>query len=292
MKLRNAKTALIGYLFVLPVVTILAVFTLYPMVRVVQYSFYRWDIMTPPHWIGIANYINLFQDSIFLIALKNTVIYSVLSLVFIYIASLLGAVLMNQALRGLAVFRTSYFLPSLIPMVAVGLAWQGIFDPSSGLLNTLLRAVGLNAWALQWLADPRTALYCVIFVNIWQWWGYNMMLFLAGLQTIPNDVLEAAMVDGAGPFRVFVRIVWPLLKPVSIVVIITTIIGSFKAFDLIYSMTGGGPFNSSQVLVMDLFQEGFQYLKFGYASAMSVILLVIVLIWTGLQMRVSRIDAE
>jgi ABC-type sugar transport system permease subunit len=289
---RNVKTTLTGYLFVLPVVAILAVFTLYPMVRVVQYSFYHWDIMTPPHWIGVENYINLFQDATFLLALKNTVIYSILSLIFIYIASLLGAVLMNQALRGVTIFRTSYFLPSLIPMVAVGLAWQGIFDPSSGLLNTLLRAVGLNSLAIQWLANPHTALYCVIFVNIWQWWGYNMMLFLAGLQTVPSDVLEAARVDGAGAFRTFVSVVWPLLKPVSIVVIITTIIGSFKAFDLIYSMTGGGPFNSSQVLVMDLYQEGFQYLKFGYASAMSVILLIIVLIWTGLQMRFSRLDAE
>lgn len=291
-KLRNAKSIFAGYLFVLPAVAILAIFTLYPMLRVVQYSFYRWDIMTPPHWIGIMNYINLSHDATFLLSVKNTVIYSVLSLIFIYVASLLGALLMNQAMRGLAIFRTSYFLPSLIPIVAVGLAWQGIFDPSSGLLNTLLRSLGLHAWAIQWLANPHTALYSVIFVNIWQWWGYNMMLFLAGLQTVPSEVMEAATVDGANAFKKFVRVTWPLLKPVSIVVVITSIIGSFKAFDLIYSMTGGGPFDSSQVLVMDLYQEGFQYLKFGYASAMSVILLIIVLIWTGLQMRFSRLDME
>ncbi|MCL6625590.1 MAG: sugar ABC transporter permease [Alicyclobacillus shizuokensis] len=286
------KTTLVGYGFVLPALVILALFTIYPMLRVIQYSFLQWDIMGSKHWIGLGNYLALLHDSTFLRAIANTIVYAALSLIFIYTASLLGAVLMNQSLRGQSIFRTSYFLPSLIPTVAIGLAWQGIFDPSNGLLNTLLRFLGLNSLALQWLANPKTALYCVIFVNIWQWWGYNMMLFLAGLQTISNDIVEAARVDGASAFTTFLRITWPLLKPVSIVVIITTIIGSFKAFDLVYVMTGGGPFEKSTVIVLDLFRQGFQFMKFGYASAMSVVLLIIVLIWSGLQMWFSRTDAE
>jgi raffinose/stachyose/melibiose transport system permease protein len=289
---KRAGTTLVGYSFILPAIAILAVFTLYPMIRVIQYSFYHWDLMGGMRWVGFRNYVSLIHDSTFLLSIKNTVIYSVLSLVFIYIASLCGAVLMNQALRGITIFRTSYFVPSLIPSVAVGLAWQGIFNPTGGLLNAFLNSVGLHSIALQWLANPHTALYCVIFVNIWQWWGYNMMLFLAGLQTIPEDVVEAARVDGASSFTIFWRIVWPLLKPVSVVVIITTIIGSFKAFDLVYAMTGGGPFDRSTVLVLQLYKQGFQFLQFGYASAMSVVLLIIVLIWSGIQLRFSRTDTE
>jgi ABC-type sugar transport system permease subunit len=273
----------VPYLFVGPSFIGLLAFLLLPALSAIVISFFDWNMLTSPKFIGLQNYIKIFHNKTALQAMLITAYYVVLNIPVQTILAILLAVLLNRRIRGMAFFRAVYVLPWLAAPVAISVVWQWIFDPTSGVLNSLLQLFGVPKQG--WLSSPAEALPCVAAVNIWQWTGYNMLFFLAGLQGIPRYLYEAAELDGAGPVRTFFAITLPLLRPTTLFVLVTSVIGSFQVFDTVYVMTQGGPGTATNVYNFYIFQQGFQFFHMGYASALSVILFVVILIVTLVQMK-------
>ncbi len=268
-----------GYWFILPNYIIYVIFVLAPVVWVLALSLTRYDFTSTPEFLGLANYIRLFGDRVFLKALGNTFVYWVSTVSVSLVVGLVLAVLLNRKdLRGRSLFRAAYYLPNVLSLVAVSMIWLWMYDPARGILNSVLRTVGLPA--SQWLSDQDIALGAVIVPGIWVLVGFNMVVYLSGLQNISEELYEAATVDGASAFRKFWAITIPMLRPISFFLIVMTSIRSFRSFDQIYVMTRGGPANATTTLSYEIFENGFQFYKMGYASAMSVVMLVIVAVIT------------
>jgi len=253
---------------------------LYPIVYAVVMSFYRWDgAGSDRTFIGIQNYVDLFtRDPIFGRALLNSFIWVVLSLFIPTLWGLTLALLLNRKMWGRALFRTAFYLPAVISSIAVSTIWSWMYNPFLGFINAVMKELGLNDYIQQWLGDPQVALYAVFAAYVWVATGPNMLLFLAGLQNVPQDLVEAARVDGARPLQVFRFVTIPSLRPAIIVVIALTIINSLKVFDLVYQMTFGGPAQSTQVLATWTYFQAFSMHNFGMGMAVAVVLLVITLI--------------
>jgi ABC-type sugar transport system permease subunit len=198
------------------------------------------------------------------------------------------AVLLNRALRGRAVFRTVLFMPVVMSFVVVGLIWSWIYNYNFGLLNAILGMLGLQAWKQDWLGNASIALGALIVVDIWKWFGFHMVINLAGLQSIPNELYEAARIDGASAWQSFWRVTLPLLKPVTMINVLLATSGAFNVFDLVYVMTEGGPVNATDVAMLHIYTQAFQFYRFGYAAAMSYILLILVGIVSLVLMRMMR----
>jgi len=283
---RAFKEAVEGYLFVSPLLVGLLFLSLGPMVASLAISFCKYDLFTAPKFCGFGNYRELLSDPLFWKSLKVTVTYSVISVPLGSCLSLAVALLMNQKVRGIAIFRTIYYLPAVVSGVAVALLWMWIFDPSYGLGNVLLRAFGLPA--LQWLASPKTALLSLILMSFWGIGG-GMVIYLAGLQSVPQHLYEAAEIDGANLWHKFRHVTVPMLSPVIFYNLIMGIIGSFQVFTQAFVMTNGGPVNSTLFYVLYLFRQAFNYYHMGYASAMAWILFAIILALTLLVFRSSAL---
>ncbi|WP_234969708.1 carbohydrate ABC transporter permease [Alicyclobacillus vulcanalis] len=271
------------YAFILPSLIGVLAFLLIPAVAVLVISFFNWNMLSPPRFVGFRNYVDILHDPIALHSMLTTVYYVVLNIPLQTIFAILLALLVNRRLPGMGVFRALLVLPWLAMPVAISVVWNMIFDPTNGVLNNLLAIVGIHPQ--QWLSSPVEALPCVAAVNIWQWTGYNMLFFLAGLQSIPAYLYEAANLDGAGRVRKFFSITLPLLRPTLLFVLITSVIGSFQVFDTVYVMTEGGPGTATNVYNYYIFQQGFQFFHMGYAAALSVILFVVILLVTLAQFR-------
>jgi multiple sugar transport system permease protein len=245
-------------------------------------SFTGWDLVSKPYFLGIENYKKiLLHDEMFPLILKNTIIFSIGSVPLGMVAGLLLGLLVNRHLKGITIFRAFYYVPVVASSVAVGMIWKWIYNSEYGLLNNLLKIFGLQGKA--WLWDSKTAILAIIVVSVWQSMGYNMVLFLSGLQNIPEELYEAAEIDGATKFRKFLYITLPLLTPITFLVLITSIIGSFQVFDLIYIMTGGGPGYSTQVYLYYIWETGFRMFKMGYGSALAMTLFLFIGLLTLLQ---------
>ncbi|MBF8376309.1 sugar ABC transporter permease [Alicyclobacillus mali] len=279
----NFGRRLAPYVFIFPSFVGVLVFLLVPALAVLIVSLFNWNMLSPPRFVGIHNYLDIFHDPIALHSMLTTVYYVILNIPVQTVLAILLALLMNRRLPGMGVFRAFFVLPWLAMPVAISVIWNLIFDPTNGVLNGLLAAVGLQPQ--QWLSSPVEALPCVAAVNVWQWTGYNMLFFLAGLQSIPSHLYEAANIDGAGRFRKFFSITLPLLRPTLLFVLITSVIGSFQVFDTVYVMTQGGPGTATNVYNYYIFQQGFQFFHMGYAAALSVILFVVILLVTLIQFR-------
>lgn len=273
-----------GYLFVAPLLVGLIVFTAGPMLASLAISFCKYDIFSAPKFIGLGNYRELFRDPLFWQSLKVTAIYSFVSVPLGLTLGLAVAILMNQKIRGIAIFRTIYYLPAVVSGVAVALLWIWIFDPSYGLGNVVLRAFGLPPIA--WLSDTRTALPSLILMSLWGVGG-GMVIYLAGLQSVPQHLYEAASLDGANVVQKFRHVTIPMLTPVIFYNLIMGIIGSFQVFTQAFVMTNGGPVNSTLFYVLYLFRQAFNYFHMGYASAMAWVLFVIILVLTMLVFKSS-----
>jgi len=261
----------------------LIVFVFTPLVFAFYLAFHRWDIIVPQKpFVGLDNFIEMVGDRFFWNALKNTLLYSVNVPIGMAI-SLLVAVMMNQKLRGVNLLRTLYFLPSVSSFVAIALVWEWLYHPQFGLANFLLGIFGIPPQP--WLSSPQTALMSVMMMSIWMGIGYQMVIFLAGLQGIPDTLYEAAVIDGANPWQRFWRITLPLLKPTTFFVLVTSLIGSFQVFTSIYVLTSGGPMRSTDVVVYHIYQSAWENLRMGYAAAMSWLLFVIILIATWIQFK-------
>ena len=274
-----------GYLFLILPLLIYGVFFILPNVSSLVYSLFSWNgISEERTFVGLANFKKMFADRIFRTALINTVKYTVTLVLFQTLIGFLLALLVQKTNRINSAFRTIYFLPAIIAASTVGLIWGFIYDPNIGALNELLRILGLSSWRHAWLSDEKIVIYAIATVHIWVGIGQSVVLFVAGLQNIPQDVLESAALDGATRWKQLVHITIPMLRPTTLIVLVLTTIGGFKSFDFVYVMTGGGATHSSEVLSTLLYKEAYAYSDFGYSAAISVALLVVVATITLIQM--------
>lgn len=273
----------IAYLFILPQVLGFLLFGFLPLLANIVLVFFDWDILTPPRFLGLANIQRLFGDPIFWRALLNTVLYSVQYVVPCLVISLGLALLLNQRIRGMAFFRSAYYLPVITSYVIAAVIWEWMFDANIGLLNQWLGMIGIGP--VRWLLDDRFALSSLVIMAIWKNAGYSVLIFLAALQNIPQEYLEAAKIDGASRWQVFFHVTRPLLQPTTFLVAVMLTIWSFQSFAQPYLMTNGGPNRSTTTLVYYLYQQGFEFYDFGYAALVATAMTLIVFAVTIVQRR-------
>ena len=256
------------------------------------YTFYlsltEWDGLTDPSFIGITNYLDLFNDSIFYTSLVNNFIWLFIFLLIPVVLGLFLAILLSKKIRWAKGFKAAIYSPMILAPVVIGLIWSWIYHPKAGILNNTLTYVGLDFLTRGWLSDPGTALYAVIGAAVWRHTGYVMLLFLAGLTSIPPTLIEAARIDGATAWQRFRYIILPLLKPATVIVLVITMIQSLRAFDFVNIMTRGGPFNSTNVLANYMYTEAFRNYEMGYGAAIAVILFIIMFVFIFFYLRRIR----
>lgn len=282
------REARAGYLFVLPWLLSLLIFTLYPLLATVYLSFTDYSIVETPEWIGPTNYIEMFTtDPSFWPAVYNSAFYALLSVPLGLVASLAVAIVLNLRAAGIGLYRTLFYLPSVVPPIVSTLVFVVMFEPQSGLINTLLRNIGLPAPA--WFSDPLWAKPGLVILSLWGI-GASTMIFLAGLQDIPQTLLEAAEIDGAGPWKKFQHITLPLLTPVILFNLVMGVIYSFQVFTqaLVIGGTTGKPLESTLMFIVFIYRSAFRYFKMGYASGMAIVLFVVVLTLTLLIFQTAR----
>ncbi len=260
------------------------VFSLLPVIAALVLSFFQWDLVKPANFVGLENYFNLAKDKLFQKSLSVTFYYILLSIPGGIIASLALALALNQKIKGVKFYRAAYFIPVITSMVAVSMVWRWLYNSHFGLINFLLNKIGLPS--VNWLSDPVFALPAVALMGIWKGMGYNMVIFLAGLQGIPPHLYEAAKIDGANAWQRFRKITLPLLSPSMLFVTVMSIIWSFQSFDQIYTMTKGRPENATLVSIYYLYQNAYLFFKMGYASAMAWVLFAIILVVTIIQFKI------
>ena len=276
---RNRRNA---YLFLLPNFVGFVVFTMIPVVTALIYSFTNYDGNSQMSFVGFRNYIKLFNDSSFLISLKNTLLYTIGTVPLIILFSLLISVLMNNGVKGAPIYRAIMLFPHIASIVAVTVVWQFLYNAKSGPINEILRAIGV-ANPPAWLSDKNTALIAVMIMIVWKGLGYYMIIYLAGLRGISADQYEAATMDGANAWEQLIYVTIPNLRPITFYATIMCIINSFQVFTPIYVMTKGGPGRATSVLVLKIYEDAFVNYKFGYASAEAMILFLLILIVTLIQ---------
>ena len=263
------------WIFLIPTLLGLFVFRLGPMFFALYMSFTDWNIMLRPNWIGLENYKELFTDPVFYEILLNTFEFSLVYVSGVMVFGLLLAVLVNSKIKGVRFFRTAYFTPVVTSAVAVGIVWGWILSPKYGFLNYLIeRFLGITPPS--WLGDEKWALLTVASVQTWKMVGYYMIIYLAGLQNIPSQLYEAARIDGASKYQIFWRITLPLLSPTTFFAFTIAIIDSFRNFEIIYTITQGGPQHASTTLVYSVYLNAFVFYRMGYAAAMAYVLLGVV----------------
>jgi len=257
-----------------------------PVIFAFMISFMKWDIGSTPEWSGVDNYRKMMSDPTFWKVLKNTFVFVALTVPTMVAGSLLLALMLNSGLRGRTLFRAAYFIPAVTSSVAVALIWTWLYNPNYGLINASLNALGLQGPG--WLTDMKWALPSVAIMYVWQGLGYNMVLFLAGLQGVPSHLYEAAKIDGAGSWQRFWRITLPMISPTTFFVVIMLLIGTLQVFSEPYMMTRGGPADATNVMVLHIFNTAFQFYRMGEASAISFVLFLIILCVTYIQFRYSK----
>ncbi len=278
----QGRRTLTGYIFISPFILGVLVWVLIPALTAIWLVFQDWNLISSPRYTGLENISRLGGDKLFWQALKVTLIYTVASVPLGLVLSFVLALLINQKVRGIALFRTIYYLPSIMPVVASAVLWYWIFNTEFGLLNTMLRYVGLPK--IQWLQQPGWALTAMILMSLWSV-GAAMIIFLAGLQGIPETLYEAAKIDGAGRWAQLRHITIPLMSPTILFNLVIGIINSFQVFTAALIMTGGGPQNATMFFVLYLYRVGFRFLEMGYAATLSWVLFFIIMVMTWLMFK-------
>ncbi|MEV1246395.1 sugar ABC transporter permease [Nonomuraea sp. NPDC049750] len=272
-----------AYLFIGPSLLGVLAFLLLPMVIVFVLSFFHWELLSPPTFAGLDNYRRLAGDGESWHSLGITVVYVLLCIPLQTVLALVLALLLNQRIKGVRVFRSLFVVPWMATPIVMGLVWNWIFDPRDGAINSALAVIGVTG--PDWLLDATWALPAIALVNVWQYTGYNMLFFLAGLQGIPRELYDAAATDGATPRQRFWRVTLPLLNPTMFFVMVTNLIGAFQVFDTVFVMTNGGPSQSTEVINFKIFGTAFREFDFGYASTLSMLLFAVILAVTLVQVR-------
>lgn len=284
---KELKKNIIAYSFILPNFLGFAIFTLIPMIFAFALAFLHWDGANPITFAGLDNFKHLFEDETFKISIINTVYYSVGTVPLTLVASLGIAILLNKKIFARNFFRTVFFFPYVASLIAIAVVWNMIFNPSMGIVNSFLTSMGI-ANPPGWTSSTTWAMPVLIFVSIWKGMGYYMVIYLAALQGILSDLYEAASLDGANSWQKFRNVTLPMLTPTTFFVSIMLTISCFKVFDFVYMMTQGGPGRSSMVLVYHIYNTAFREFAYGYSSAMSMVLFVIVLAITIIQFRQEK----
>ena len=268
-----------GYLFLLPALILYALFMLYPFVESIYLSLTDWNGVNPDkHFIGLRNYVEMLGDSLVWTSLGHNLIWVVIGTIAPIALGLFLAVLVSSKPRGFTLFRTVYFLPHILSPVIIGIIWGWIYNPLFGLLNTVLGAIGLSSLQRGWLGEPGLALYAVLAAAIWATVGFTFIIFLAGLQNVSVDLLEAAQLDGANAWQRFWNVTVPQLANVLTVVTTLILIGGFNVFDIVFIMTGGGPANSTELIATYTYKEAFTQNRVGYGAALAMLMTVISLV--------------
>ncbi|HEV2529185.1 MAG TPA: sugar ABC transporter permease [Thermomicrobiales bacterium] len=278
--------ARMGLVFVSPVLILFSIFVILPAFAALYLSFTDYDILTPPEWVGLENYRRLLTDTLFHRSFQNILLYSAMYVPVMLILSILLAMALNRKRPGVTLFRAIYYLPVVTSPVAAATVWVWLLNRDFGVVNQLLAYVGIDGPA--WLANTQTALISVVIVTLWQGIGGNMIIYLAGLQGVPQDLVEAARLDGASRLQVFRDVTWPMLRTTTLFVLTVTLIGAFQLFDQAYVMTQGGPGYATLTPVYRIYQAGFTRLDMGYASSQALILFIVILAVTLIQLRINR----
>jgi len=284
---KASKNGISVLFFLSPTLVIFLTFIIFPVFFSFYLSFQHWNMFSAEQsYVGLENYIRMFGDSEFWEVLKNTLIYTIGTVPFNMVLSLLAAYVLNRKLIGKKIIRTAFFAPVIISPVAAAVIWRWMYDPNFGLINYVLSFFGIKG--PNWLNDPNSAMFALILMAVWKTFGINMVLFSAGLQGIPESYYEAAEIDGAGRWSKFWKITIPLLSPTTFFIMVMSIIGSFQVFDIVYVLTSGGPLGSTKVLVFYLYEHAFKFFEMGYASAVAYVLFTILIILTLLQVKYMR----
>lgn len=294
--LRAIRQMLPPIAFLTPAALVLLLFMAIPMVNAIVLSFQSWNGMSPAKWAGLKNYATLLNDRVFLIALGNTAYFTIATVLLQTTIPLLIANLLNSGIRGSTFFRTLYFMPVIISLAISGLLWAMIFEPNFGVLNEFLRAIGLGGLTQLWLADRATVMPSIILVSVWQSLGFYLVIYFAALQNIPQDLYEAATIDGTNAWERLWYVTIPMLRPVIILVIVLNTINGVKVFDQIWVMTAGGPNHASDTLGTYLYSTAFGAMgssnpQLGYATSIGIVILVLSFILSVIQIRVGRRQA-
>jgi multiple sugar transport system permease protein len=282
-----------AYAMLAPWLILFAVFTVFSILFSFYISFHSWDILNPVKpWVGLDNYSRLKDDPYFQKALHNTFVFTVFSVPLQMVCGLGIALLLNQAIRGQAIFRTAFFLPVVTPLVVAALVWKWVYNGDYGLANYYLLQLHVISEPVRWLSNPDLALPAVIVMSIWKNIGFAMVVYLAGLQAIPEQYYEAAKVDGAGPLHRLRHITIPLVAPSSFFLLVIGVIGAFQVFTEAFIMTNGGPLNATTTIVFYLWQMGFRQFQMGYATAIAYALFGIIFVFTCIQVRFLYREAD
>lgn len=275
--MKKNKKLMWSIAYILPALALLCVFLLYPVCQAIYLSFFKWTgiASAKPIFIGIDNYVKIFHSPNFWISLRNSLIFMAGGFLVLMPLSFLLARIITSKIRGVRFFKVSYYLPVMLPVAAVGLIWVYILQPDWGLVNSLLDKIGLTGLAINWLGEKTVNVICIVLVNEWIFAGFNMLIFAAGLVSIPSDVYESAKIDGANQAKTLIYITLPLMKESFKIFSVLCVCGCLKTFDLVFTMTGGGPNHSSEVPATLLYMEAFGSKNFGRGNAIGVVILVL-----------------
>ena len=285
-KRKKHQEYFIAYLFLVPALVLFITFFYLPSFAGIYYSFTEYDIFSSPNWIGLDNYVRMFHDPVFIQGLENSLKYFIIMVPSLVVLPLFIAILVNNQLRGITLFRLVYYLPVVTPMVAVSIGWIFIYN-RAGILNSVLNMIGFNI-EIDWLNTLQTSLPAVAAVEVWKMAGYFMIIYLAGLQAVQKNLVEAAKIDGANSLRVLWHIYIPQLRPIIAITLVFSTLLTIRSFTSIFVMTGGGPLNSTLSIPLYIYQKAFVEMEMGYASAMGMVLWVILIILTFFNLKFSR----
>lgn len=283
---RRRRNTIAGYLFLLPNLLGVLTFSLFPIAATIYLTFSEWDLASTPHFTGLNNFVLMAKDELFWKTLFNTFYYAFVAVPIAVFLAFWLALLMNRKMRGVTVFRLIYFVPYITLTVAAAIVWAWIYSPEFGLINFLLGKIGIEG--PYWLSDSRWAMPAIIIMSNWKGIGYAMLIFLAGLQSIPAELIDAATVDGATAWQRLRYVTIPLLTPTTFFIVTTSFIGAFQGFDQFYVMTKGGPAFATTPLVLYIYNNGFQYFKMGYATSMAAVLFLCILAVTLAQWKLAN----
>ncbi|SEE40614.1 carbohydrate ABC transporter permease [Jiangella alba] len=286
---RRSGEALVGYLLVAPVVALFVVFSAYPLLRTAQISLTDWDGLSSHFdYVGLANYSRALTDRIWGISLWHGLLFAVVALTVMQGIGLALAVAVARLVRSAGIYRVVFYLPPILSAIVVALVWKWFYQPHGGPLNELLASVGLDSVARPWLSDSSTALWAVSAASVWQGVGTPFLFFLAAVQAVPTEQLEAATMDGAGAWRRFRAVTLPSIMPVIGLVSVLTLLGAMQIFNLVLAMTNGGPGYDTEVPVLNIYRNAFELGEFGYATAQSIIFGLVLFVVSGVAMVLSR----